>query len=70
MNAEETKLLALIKKADQFTVPIFQRNYSWHEEQCKKLWDDIIKAGESDRIQSHFLGSIMYVNHERSTAKT
>lgn len=66
MVVSETSLLELIKKADQFTIPIFQRNYSWHIEQCRQLWDDIIKAGDSDKIRSHFLGSIMYVKHERS----
>lgn len=66
MVVAETSLLELIKKADQFTIPLFQRNYSWHEEQCRQLWNDILEAGSSEKIKSHFLGSIMYVKHERS----
>ncbi|GAA6912829.1 DUF262 and DUF1524 domain-containing protein [Helicobacter pylori] len=35
--------------------------YSWEKEQCKELWDDIVKTGGSDQIEGHFIGSILYV---------
>ncbi|EJB15475.1 hypothetical protein HPCPY1313_0140 [Helicobacter pylori CPY1313] len=35
--------------------------YSWEKEQCKQLWDDIVKTGGSDQIEGHFIGSILYV---------
>ncbi|CAJ99661.1 RloF like protein [Helicobacter acinonychis] len=35
--------------------------YSWEKEQCKQLWDDIIKAGENDKMNEHFIGSILFV---------
>ncbi|GHQ80569.1 hypothetical protein VN1236_09690 [Helicobacter pylori] len=35
--------------------------YSWKKEQCKQLWDDIVKTGGSDQIEGHFIGSILYV---------
>ncbi|GAA9956837.1 hypothetical protein VN0916_12220 [Helicobacter pylori] len=35
--------------------------YSWEKEQCKQLWDDIIKIGGNDKMDGHFIGSILYV---------
>ncbi len=35
--------------------------YSWEKEQCKQLWDDIIKIGGDDKMDGHFIGSILYV---------
>lgn len=42
-------------------IPIYQRVYSWEKEQCKELWDDIIKIGGDDKMDGHFIGSILYV---------
>ncbi|GAA8374122.1 hypothetical protein HpBT211_05490 [Helicobacter pylori] len=38
--------------------------YSWEKEQCKQLWDDIIKIGGNDKMDGHFIGSILYVIHD------
>ena len=65
MKATETKLLTLLQKSDQFTIPIYQRTYSWRQPQCLTLWNDIIRCGRDDFIHSHFLGSIVYVEAEQ-----
>ncbi len=61
MKATEAKLLAFLQKSPQFVIPIYQRTYSWTEKQCRQLWDDILRAGSSDTIAVHFIGSIVYV---------
>lgn len=61
MKATEAKLLAFLQKSPQFIIPIYQRTYSWTEKQCRQLWDDILRAGSSDTIAVHFIGSIVYV---------
>jgi uncharacterized protein with ParB-like and HNH nuclease domain/predicted transport protein len=61
MKATEAKLLAFLQKSPQFVIPIYQRAYSWTEKQCQQLWDDIVRAGSSDAIVVHFIGSIVYV---------
>ncbi|MGT0096143.1 GmrSD restriction endonuclease domain-containing protein [Helicobacter pylori] len=63
MKADATKLLDFIGKSQekQFVIPIYQRVYSWEKEQCKQLWDDIIKIGGNDKMNGHFIGSILYV---------
>lgn len=60
MEATQANLMKFIKKSDQFSIPIYQRLYSWTENECEKLCDDIITTGSKD-IPSHFIGSIMYI---------
>ena len=60
MKATEANLLEFIKKSNQFSIPIYQRIYSWTENECERLWDDIMTTG-SRNVPSHFIGSIMYI---------
>ncbi|GAA9132420.1 DUF262 and DUF1524 domain-containing protein [Helicobacter pylori] len=63
MEADATTLLGFFEENqnNQFVIPIYQRLYSWEKEQCKQLWDDIIKIGGNDKMDGHFIGSILYV---------
>ncbi len=63
MEADKNTLLKLIKvnQKNQLVIPIYQRLYSWEKEQCKQLWDDIIKIGGDDKMDRHFIGSILYM---------
>ncbi len=62
MKAGATTLLGFFEENqnNQFVIPIYQRLYSWKKEQCKQLWDDIIKIGGNDKMNGHFIGSILY----------
>ncbi|GAA7325246.1 hypothetical protein ID0607_07360 [Helicobacter pylori] len=63
MDAGATTLSEFFQdnQKNQFVIPIYQRLYSWEKEQCKQLWDDIIKVGGDDKMNGHFIGSILYV---------
>ncbi|WRC01232.1 DUF262 and DUF1524 domain-containing protein [Helicobacter pylori] len=63
MKADATTLLGFFEENqnNQFVIPIYQRLYSWKKEQCEQLWDDIIKIGGNDKMNGHFIGSILYV---------
>ncbi|RKV49926.1 DUF262 and DUF1524 domain-containing protein [Helicobacter pylori] len=63
MDAKATTLLRFFEENqnNQFVIPIYQRLYSWKKEQCEQLWDDIIKIGGNDKMNGHFIGSILYV---------
>ncbi|MGN8475957.1 GmrSD restriction endonuclease domain-containing protein [Helicobacter pylori] len=65
MDAKATTLLGFFEENqnNQFVIPIYQRVYSWEKEQCKQLWDDIIKIGGNDKMNGHFIGSILYVRN-------
>ena len=61
MKATEANLLKFLRKSPQFVIPIYQRNYSWTETQCRQLWADLLRAGRDESINAHFIGSIVYV---------
>ena len=48
----------LSQNRQQYKIPVYQRNYEWSREQCKKLFEDIVQAAK--RNQLHFTGSIVY----------
>lgn len=61
MKAVEAKLLEFLRKSPQFIIPIYQRNYSWTEKECRQLWGDVLRAGQDETIRAHFIGSVVYV---------
>ncbi|MUU26644.1 DUF262 domain-containing protein [Helicobacter pylori] len=44
-----------------FSIPVYQRNYTWEEKNCAKLLQDIV--GISQNKKTHFMGSITYILH-------
>ncbi|WP_187900017.1 DUF262 domain-containing protein [Helicobacter pylori] len=44
-----------------FSIPVYQRNYTWAEENCEKLLQDIISISQNKK--THFMGSITYILH-------
>ncbi|MBH0241081.1 DUF262 domain-containing protein [Helicobacter pylori] len=44
-----------------FSIPVYQRNYTWEEEDCGKLLQDIISISQNKK--THFMGSITYILH-------
>ncbi len=61
MNAHAQALVGLITSANlRFVIPVYQRPYSWDEEQCEQLWDDILYVGSRPQ-ERHFTGSVVWV---------
>lgn len=67
MKAVDSHLLTLLKASNQFIVPIYQRLYSWQEAECEQLWQDVLRAGSTPSLGSHFTGSIVYVAKSEAT---
>lgn len=44
----------------RFVIPVYQRNYDWKTENCKQLYDDLVKIIRGRR-KSHFFGSLVSV---------
>ena len=42
----------------QFKIPVYQRNYKWSKEECRKLFNDIVAAAERNKL--HFCGSFVF----------
>ena len=65
MKGSETKLVSYMQGADKrFIIPVYQRNYDWKIENCKQLFDDLIKTIKKER-SSHFFGSVVSVMNSR-----
>jgi|694.fasta_scaffold25017_8 uncharacterized protein with ParB-like and HNH nuclease domain/predicted transport protein len=62
MKATEAKLLQILGAVSQFIIPIYQRTYSWTIKECQQLWADILRAGSSDVIGVHFIGSVVHID--------
>jgi uncharacterized protein with ParB-like and HNH nuclease domain/predicted transport protein len=62
MKATEAKLLQILGAVSQFIIPIYQRTYSWTQKECQQLWADILRAGSSDEIGVHFIGSVVHID--------
>jgi uncharacterized protein with ParB-like and HNH nuclease domain len=48
----------LSQNGQQYKIPVYQRNYEWSREQCKKLFEDIVQAAKYNQL--HFTGSIVF----------
>ena len=61
MKGSETKLARYMHgSSKRFVIPVYQRNYDWKTENCKQLYDDLVKVIKSGR-KSHFFGSVVSV---------
>lgn len=67
MNGSAQKLIKYMDGASKrFIIPVYQRNYDWKMEHCKRLYDDLIKVIVQGR-KSHFFGSVVSVQNENGT---
>ena len=56
MKGSETRLVAYMQGANnRFVIPVYQRNYDWKTENCKQLFDDLIKVVREHRTSSAVL---------------
>lgn len=61
MKGSECKLVEYMEGSKKrFVIPVYQRNYDWKTENCKQLFDDLVKVIKYHR-RSHFFGSIVSI---------
>lgn len=67
MKGQEEYLYNFMEgRRKRFVIPVYQRNYNWRREQCKKLFDDLVEVHRLKK-KSHFFGSIVSVNDDNKT---
>lgn len=66
MKASEAQLLEMLHKVHQFEIPLYQRQYSWTVQECETLWKDVLRAGSSEHINAHFIGSVVHISKGQS----
>jgi uncharacterized protein with ParB-like and HNH nuclease domain len=58
MKAAEDNLRGLLQGGKQYSIPMFQRPYSWNTDNWEVLWDDILtlyeNEGGENEDYSHF----------------
>ena len=61
MKGTECKFVKYMEGSDKrFVIPVYQRNYDWKTDNCKQLYDDLIRIIKEKR-KSHFFGSLVSV---------
>lgn len=63
ISASEADIQHIFKNSSLFTVPDYQRLYSWSESQWMEFWNDLTSISENE---THFLGSIVVIQHQGS----
>ncbi|WP_143248746.1 DUF262 domain-containing protein [Bifidobacterium hapali] len=58
MRGDAKKLAKMLQGAQtRFVIPVYQRNYDWKREQCKRLFDDLEDVVQQSR-ESLFLAAL------------
>src|SRR5699024_5030716 len=50
----------------QYTIPEYQRGYSWGKEQLEDIWGDLLHLYEDDELTEHFLGQVVVHNENKT----
>ncbi len=61
MEAFKSNILEYMNGTRQYSIPIYQRAYSWKSEQCQRLWSDI-ELMHNENKKGHFVGSIVRID--------
>jgi hypothetical protein len=60
MKPVKQRLGAILRDPGQITVPMYQRQYSWEEEDVKIFWNDLVALSfEENADSTHYLGTMV-----------
>ncbi len=63
LNTDTEDLKELLSNGKSYSVPPYQRDYSWKQEHWEDLWEDLMNA-ETNR-EDHYMGSVVVESGER-----
>lgn len=67
MQAEPISIIDFINRNNRtFTIPVYQRNYSWDTKNCEKLFEDALRAYDSNK--EHYFGNVVYYEINKKSA--
>ena len=61
MEASPAKVIQYINGEKQNLIPLFQRPYTWKEDNWRTLWDDVMVQYDLGDTSTHFMGAIVSV---------
>ncbi len=59
MDAKAQRLHNILEGEKQYTIPVFQRYYSWNQKHWTDLWNDILSLLEEGISKEHFIGAFV-----------
>ncbi len=59
LTAEQKSIFEIFSGKNQYTIPPYQRPYSWDVKHCVELLDDFKKAYSENKKEGYFLGNIV-----------
>ncbi|NBG87685.1 DUF262 domain-containing protein [Isachenkonia alkalipeptolytica] len=69
MQANETRVEDFLSaNKTKYVIPVYQRNYDWTINQCRQLFQDILEVGSRESLDTHFIGSIVYIHDDIYTS--
>jgi len=63
LTTDTEDLKELLSNGRSYTVPAYQRDYSWKQEHWEDLWEDLTSAEAS--LEDHYMGAIVLESGER-----
>lgn len=58
MDGGIKNLSEFMRGSSRFYIPVYQRNYDWHIDNCKRLLEDLVTTHKEKR-KTHFFGSLV-----------
>lgn len=68
LNYQLVKVSSFLS-ADTYSIPQYQRGYSWEEAQLEDFWMDLIQLFDGDDQEEHFLGQVVVHNDKEERRK-
>ncbi len=59
MKASQVVFQQLLNGKIQYVIPLYQRTYSWTENQWEQLWIDLLEVYDMPEPRNHFIGSVV-----------
>ncbi len=63
LNTDTEDLKELLSNGKTYTVPPYQRDYSWKQEHWEDLWEDLMTVEENK--EDHYMGAVVLESGER-----
>ena len=61
IDTQQLKLKTILEDDSRYTIPKFQREYSWEDEQIEEFWKDLIHNFNSGKNEPYFFGTLVLI---------
>jgi len=66
LTAEQKSVVKIFNSVSTYSIPSYQRSYSWDADKCSVLWDDLEYALECSKKDGYFIGNIVIAKSDDS----